>query len=190
MMFLNVNLPTTYRDSHTMLGSMSLILAATAIALALLALTPFCQAQNPSTNFDAALELARSEMPANRSAIIEAAMDFTPREAAEFWPLYRQYEYERLKLADLRDALIASYSANYVTIGDDDAKQLAKEVLKCDAGLVELNKKYFRRFNKSLSAYTVAKFFQLEHRIDLAADVKLEPPYPPLNWQPEAAQQR
>jgi hypothetical protein len=184
------SLPITQRESHLMLGSICLKLVAMAIAFALLALTPFCLAQSRSASFDAARELARGEMPADRRAIIEDAMDFTPKEAAEFWPIYRRYEYERLKLADLRDALIEYYSENYLTISDEDAKKLAEEVLKCDSGLVDLNKKYFKKFNKVLSAYTVAKFFQVEHRIELATDVKLQPALPPLNWQPEVAQQR
>ena len=183
-------LPTRHRKTNNILSLMRMCITAMTLGFALLVLTPLCQAQSRSANFDAARELARGEVPANRRAIIEAAMDFTPKESAAFWPIYRQYEYERLKLTDLRDAWIEYYSENYVTMSDEEAKKLAEEVLKCDAGLVDLNTKYFRRFNKVLSAYTVAKFFQVEHRIDLATDAKLEPQLPPLNWRPEIMDKR
>jgi hypothetical protein len=49
-----------------------------------------------------------------------------------------------------------------------------------DARLAEIKKKYFKKFNKVLPALTVTKFFQLDRRIDLMADLNLESSLPPL----------
>ena len=44
----------------------------------------------------------------------------------------------------------------------------------CDSSLAALKKKYFKKFDAALPALTVTKFFQLEHRIDLVMDMKVE----------------
>jgi hypothetical protein len=43
-----------------------------------------------------------------------------------------------------------------------------------------LKKKYYKKFNKVLPALTVAKFFQLERRVDLMMDMQVESSLPPL----------
>jgi hypothetical protein len=49
-----------------------------------------------------------------------------------------------------------------------------------------MKKTYFKKFNKVLPALTVTKFFQLDRRIDLLADMNLESALPPLTQAREA----
>jgi hypothetical protein len=52
-----------------------------------------------------------------------------------------------------------------------------------------LKKRYFKKFNKVLPAFTVTKFFQVERRIDLLMDMKVESALPPLTLtRPASAQ--
>ena len=53
-------------------------------------------------------------------------------------------------------------------------------MFECDSRVAALKKTYFKRFTKVLPALTVAKFFQLERRIDLMMDMKVESTLPPL----------
>ena len=71
-------------------------------------------------------------------------------------------------------------SEKYSTLTDADAKAMAERMFDCDTRLAELKKKYFKTFNAVLPALTVTKFFQLEHRIDLLMDMKVESSLPPL----------
>src|SRR5215212_4148559 len=48
------------------------------------------------------IELARKDIQLQKSALIADNMDFTEGEAAEFWPLHRQYEADLAKLNDRR----------------------------------------------------------------------------------------
>jgi hypothetical protein len=107
-------------------------------------------------------------------------MNFDEKEGAIFWPLYRQYQYERSKLDDRRAAVIKEYTQKYPNLTDAEAKAMAIQMLDCDAQLAELKKKYFRKFNKVLPPLTVTKFFQLERRVDLMMDMQIESSLPPL----------
>ena len=128
-------------------------------------------------------------MRAERSKIITLAMDFSDNDAAAFWPIYRKYEYERSTLDDRRVAVIKEYTEKYSTLTDADAKTMAERMFDCQSRLVELKKRYFKKFNTVLPAFTVTKFFQLEHRIDLLMDTKVESSLPPLT-RPQQAEQK
>ena len=107
-------------------------------------------------------------------------MNFSDKDAAAFWPIYRKYEYERSTVDDRRVAVIKEYTKKYSTLTDADAKSMAERMFDCDSRLATLKKRYFKKFNTVLPAFTVTKFFQLEHRIDLLVDMKVESSLPPL----------
>lgn len=152
---------------------------ASAIIFAMLALSSLCFAQvEPSV--DSAIEKARADMRAERNAIITAAMAFNNKDAAAFWPIYRKYEYDRSTLDDRRVAVIKEYAQKYPHLTDADAKAMAEGMFDCESRLTALKRTYFKKFNVVLPAFTVTKFFQLEHRIDLVMDTKVEASLPPL----------
>ena len=150
------------------------------ISFAMLAFCPLGRAQDQEPSIDSAIEVARANMRADRAAIITQAMNFSDKEAAAFWPIYRQYEYERSRLDDDRVAVIKEYMRKYQTLTDAEAKAMAEKMLDCDSRLAELKKKYYKKFNKVLPALTVTKFFQLDRRVDLLMDMNVESSLPPL----------
>jgi len=156
-----------------------------AITFVIVALPGLCGAQTEGPAFGTVIELVRADMQADRVKIITTAMNFTDKEGAAFWPIYHEYEYERSRLDDRRVAVIKEYDAKYSTLSDADAKAMAERMLDCESALAALKKKYFKKFNAVLPALTVTKFFQLEHRIDLLVDMKVESSLPPLFGLPE-----
>ena len=138
------------------------------------------RAQNQAPSIDSAMEVGRAGMRADRITIISTAMDFNQDDGAAFWPVYRQYEHERSMLEDGRMAVVKEYANNYPKLTDAEAKTMAERMFEYDARLAEIKKKYFKKFNKVLPALTVTKFFQLDRRIDLMADMNLESSLPPL----------
>jgi hypothetical protein len=150
------------------------------ITFAMLAFCRLGRAQAQEPSIDSAIEVARANMRADRATIITQAMNFSDKEAAAFWPIYRQYEYERSGLDDRRVAVIKEYSQKYSTLTDADAKAMAERMFEYEARIAALKKKYFQKFNKVLPALTVAKFFQLDRRVDLLIDMNLESSLPPL----------
>jgi hypothetical protein len=158
------------------------------ITFAMLALSPLCRAQTQELSMTSAIEVARADMGADRAKIITEAMNFSDKDAAAFWPIYRKYEYERSTVDDRRVAVIKEYAEKYSTLTDGDAKSMAERMFDCDSRLAALKKRYFKKFNTVLPAYTVTKFFQLEHRIDLLVDMKVESSLPPLALPQETEQ--
>jgi len=159
------------------------------LALAAFCCPLLCRAQaDTSTNVDSAIEIARADMRAGKAAIVGEAMDLSDVDAAAFWPVYRQYEYERSKLEDGRVAVIKEYIDKYPNLSDAEAKSMANRMFQYDSRIATLQSRYFKKFNKVLPALTVTKFFQLERRIDLIMDVKIDSALPPLTAAQQAEQ--
>ena len=151
------------------------------VILAVLALSPLCHAQNEEPpSLDSVIALVRDGMQANKTTIVGEAMDLNDKDAAAFWPIYRQYEYERSRLDDGRVDVIKEYAEKYPDLTDAEAEAMADRMFECDSRLAALKKRYFKKFNKVLPALMVTKFFQLERRIDLMMDLKVEFSLPPL----------
>jgi len=158
------------------------------LAFAMLAFCPLIHAQNQEPSMDSMIALVRANMQADRNTLITTGMNFNDKDGAAFWPIYREYEYERSKVDDRRVAVIKQYMQKYPNITDAEAKAMATQMLECSLQLAELKKKYFRKFNKVLPALTVTKFFQLERRVDLMMDMQVEASLPPLTQAQNAAQ--
>ena len=160
-----------------------------ALTVALLATSPLCRAQIQATTLGSAIELARADMTLQRNEIITATMQFGDKDAAVFWPIYRKYEYERSIVDDRRAAVVKEYAEKYSTITDADAKSMTVRMLDYDSCDIALKKKYVKEFSRVLPATTVAKFFQLDHRIDLLMGMQVESSLPPL-WRSQTAEQK
>ena len=150
------------------------------VTFAMLAFCPLGRAQDQKPPIDSTIAVVRANMKADRTAIITTGMNFDDKDSAAFWPIYRQYEYERSRLDDRRAAVIKEYTQKYPRLTDAEAKAMAEQMLECDSRLAGLKKKYYKKFNKVLPALTVTKFFQLDRRVDLMMDMQVEASLPPL----------
>ncbi len=126
------------------------------------------------------IESLRTDMRADKVKIITAAMKFSPEESSAFWPIYEKYEADLSKLNDQRVQLIKSYAEKYDSLTNADAKAMSEKAFDLESRRAQLRKKYFKEFNSKLPATTVARFFQLEHRLDLLVDLQLASELPPL----------
>jgi hypothetical protein len=151
-----------------------------AVTFAMLAFCSVGRAQDQEPTIDSAIAVVRANMQADRTTLITKGMKFSAKDGAAFWPTYQRYEYERSKLDDRRVAVIKEYTQKYPNLTDAEAKAMAEQMLECDSRLAALKKNYFKKFNQVLPALTVAKFFQLERRIDLMIDMQVESSLPPL----------
>jgi hypothetical protein len=164
------------------------------IVFAMVAICPICRAQTDepgaenqelgsqtqNLSIGSALEMARANAQADRATIVNVAMKLSDKDATAFWPIYRQYEYERSTLEDRRVVVIKEYAQRYPNLTDDEAKMMAETMFDYDSRLATLKKTYYKKFNKVLPALTVTKFFQLDRRIDLLMDMQVESSLPPL----------
>ena len=124
-------------------------------------------------NLRAYAELLRSDLRAQKVAIITEVMQFTEAEDAAFWPVYREYEAELAKINDDRMALITEYAASYDALTDATADRLAKRALDLEARRQALTAELLRTLQAVLPAKTAARFLQVEHQILLLLDLQI-----------------
>jgi hypothetical protein len=172
---------TTERGAIAMIQT-ALVKAGTALTLALclgprLVLAQAGQVASPGdtreANLRAYVELLRSDVRAQKVAIITELMAFTEAEDAKFWPVYREYDTELTKLNDDRLALIKEYAANYERLTDEVADRLARGALDVEARRHALKARYYDRFKTVLSPKAAARFLQVDNQILLILDLQI-----------------
>ena len=89
--------------------------------------------ETTTLNLTAYAELLRSDVRAQKVAIITEVMNFTEAEDKVFWPIYREFDLEMAKLGDERVAMIAEYARNYSNLTDAMADKLAGQALDLEA---------------------------------------------------------
>lgn len=173
--------PSPFSRARVMLTLTFAILALTHISRAQIQAPPLeSQSQVQQPPIDSQIEVVRADMQADKAAVITAAMDFSDKDAAAFWPVYREYDRQRAFLEDSRVAVIKEYAQKYPDITDAEAKEMAERMFEYESRLAALKKIYYKKLNKVLPALTVTKFFQLDRRMDLMIDMKVESSLPPL----------
>jgi len=159
--------------------------------LALLgALAAIASAQSNSNIGDPALDAyidsIRADLRSDKIEMITAAMQFNDKDRAAFWPVYKKYEAEESKLNDERVQVIKAYSETWARLTDVEARDLAQKSLDLESRRADLRKRYFVSFIRVLPGVVVAKFFQLEYRLDLLVDLKIASELPALLARPAA----
>jgi hypothetical protein len=134
---------------------------ATVAALALLAPAAFAQDQGK-------VEAARLAIETERTAVVTANLPLTDAEGQAFWPIQREYRAEVRQLNDRTLALLKDFGANYATATDKQASDMLKEHLKIQEARVKLWKKYQGKFEKVLPPKKVARYYQIENKMDAA----------------------
>ena len=122
---------------------------------------------------DAYIELLKSDMRTEKVAVITVALQLTSEESSAFWPIHREYELELSKIIDDRIELIKDYAQHYDNLTNEKAKELAKTVFELEKRRTKLKKKYFKKFEKAVSAIVAAKFIQIENQINLLVDLQI-----------------
>jgi hypothetical protein len=129
--------------------------------------------QDKSLNLTAYAELLRSDVRAQKVAILTEVMGFTDKEDAAFWPIYREYDVEMSKLGDERLALIREYAAGYATLTDELASSLAAKAVDLDTRRKATLNKCFEKVKTALSPRTALRFLQVEHQLQLIIDLQI-----------------
>jgi hypothetical protein len=115
----------------------------------------------------------RSLVRIERKALVEQQMLLAPAESQAFWSVYNDYEAERTKINDRMVKVITEYAAAYPDVGDARAEALLDEAFQVDFDLLSLKQKYARRFAKVLSPARVARFFQIERKLDAVQNLEI-----------------
>ena len=143
--------------------------------LLLLALAQPASAQvNPAfADVNAEIEMVRSLVRMERKTAVEQAMGLTAAESQAFWSAYNEYEAERTRVNDRAVKVVTDYAAAYPDVGDARAQTLLAESFAAESDLLALKKKYAKRFAKVLTPTRVARFFQIERKLDAVQNLSV-----------------
>jgi hypothetical protein len=163
-----------------------LALVLTSLALSSLALSSRAIAQvNPAfSDLTEATEEARSVMQTERRTIVAQGLSLSVDEEKAFWPIYDRYMADMKAASDLRVKVITDYAASYDSLSDATARQLLENYLKYQSNTLDIRKSYVRKFRKALPEIKLARFYQIENKIDsitnfvLAREIPLVPAPP------------
>jgi len=124
------------------------------------------------------IELMRKDVRAEKADIVAKTMELNAEEAALFWPVYKQYEAEAKTLGDERLAIITDYADNIDTLTDEKARDLITRSVALEGKEHSLKERYLKELLAVLPAKVVARFFQVEARINNLIDLELSAQIP------------
>jgi hypothetical protein len=121
----------------------------------------------------ASINTLRAEVGQDRRNIVAAAMSLTKSEGEIFWPLYDKYRAEQHRLGDQKVELITVFISTRDTMSEEAAGQLTHEALLIEKNKLAIKEEYISKMTKVLSERTVARFFQIDNKLDSVVDVAL-----------------
>ena len=127
----------------------------------------------PAQEINDEIELTRSISQTQRQAIVTAAMELSSDESSSFWPLYHEYREAMGKVDDRSVTLITDYSESFDTMTDELAQDMIQEFMSIRQAELDVTRKYLKRLQKILPPNKVARFFQLESKLDAVIDFEL-----------------
>jgi len=118
---------------------------------------------------------ARAMIRESQEATIRQELRLTEEESAAFWPLYQEYRADILPIQDRYVALIAGYMQKYESgvLTDEYAADLLDDYFDIKSDLLRMRKRYVRKFRKVLPMLKVARFYQLENKMNAEVDIEL-----------------
>jgi len=111
-------------------------------------------------------EISSEEIKKDKRAIVEKTLELTGHEEVSFWPLYDEYQKELERVNEKLRTLITEYVNEYKTLTDDRAGMIMKQYIDIDDERLALRRDYIKRFSSILPARKVARYFQLENKLE------------------------
>lgn len=127
----------------------------------------------PAVSSEAELRTLANTIRANRRALVAVNLALNSEEAAKFWPLYDRYQAAITAIGDKVVKLVDDYIANYQDLTDDQAVSLMTDYLAADAERIKVRQTYLPQFLAILPGRTVARFYQIENKMDAVVRYEL-----------------
>jgi len=118
-------------------------------------------------------ELLRQDLSTQKVAIITEVMQFTDQESEVFWPLYREFDFEKSKIGDEVLKLIKDYADHFENITDEKAVELMNTNFDLQKKELDLKRSYLKKFSKVIAPARAVKFMQVMNQIEMVIDLQI-----------------
>ena len=132
-------------------------------AMAVVAVPAFAQ-DKAADNMQIVLEKVR----ADKKLLVAENMQLTEAEGKAFWPVYEQYQNELFLLRVRTARLITDYANAQEKMTNESARTLLDEYMTIESLGLMLRQIYLPEFRKVLPEVKVARYYQIENKIQAA----------------------
>jgi hypothetical protein len=147
----------------------------TSVALVATAAPSFAQSATDE------IELIRVIIEAERKVVVATNMNLSDAESEAFWPVYNEFETAVRSVNDKRLKILIELSRNFEMLTDEQAADLLEEHFKFQQERVKVRKSYMKKFKKVLSGKQLARFYQIDGKIDTIIDFDIARAVPLVN---------
>jgi hypothetical protein len=126
----------------------------------------FSQDSPTSAASDTDLQLLLTTVKENKKAFVAVNMSLTQAEADAFWPIYDEYQADLKVIQERALNVIGDYAANFAALEDDKALELMDRYLLVERDRADVRRRYIQAFSDALPGRKVARFYQIENKID------------------------
>ena len=155
----------------TLLAAVALAVVSTGLAAAQTPSAAPSDAAKAREEMDKAVDALRKDARAAKADILGKTLALDTTQAAAFWPVYKQYEAELATANDDRVAIIQDLTEHLSSLSDASAKGLIDRQIAYQEKRLGVVRKYKDEFLKVLPAKTVARFLQVDSRLNALVDL-------------------
>ena len=103
---------------------------------------------------------------AEKRELVKETLQLTEKESAVFWPLYDEYEKNRVYIFNRYSALLKKYMQEREGSSDNKAEEMMNELRAIQTEDLESRRAYFKKLSKKLPYKRVFQYFIFEERVE------------------------
>ncbi len=145
------------------MGTRKITITLLALMVAVGVIPALCQ-EKPADN----MQLVFEKIRADKKLFVAENMQLTEAEAKTFWPVYERYQDELFLLRSRTVKLIKDYADAYEKMTNEKAKKLLDEYITIETLGPKLRQAYLPKFRSVLPEVKVARYYQIENKIQAA----------------------
>jgi hypothetical protein len=127
---------------------------------------------------DRYIETFRTDLRTGKVELYDQSLGLSPADSAEFWPLYREFDYKQSLIGNKVAEVLKEYAQKYDTLTDDEAADLIERNWDNQEELIDLRQEYFNKMSRAIGAKDAGRFFQLEGVITNLLQLKVSAEVP------------
>ena len=114
------------------------------------------------------IELTRAAIKVKKKQIVARNMNLTSMEENKFWEMYREYQDKMNSVNNRRVKLITDYADSFKNknLTDEKSLEMLNEFLSYERMRLITKQSFVDKFKKVLSSRKVARFFQIENKLE------------------------
>jgi hypothetical protein len=131
-----------------------------------LAFTALATAAQAAESAQTTNDIVLASLRADKKAFLATNLELTDKEGAEFWPIYDRYQKELVEVQARLYEVVQEGLAAGDELKDEQAMDLVERYLAAEEDRAKVRRSYVAPLSKVVSGRKLARFYQMENKID------------------------